>query len=979
MDTKLDSIIDSLTANTEFEVKFNYKEKSLTLDLFQYLLKEIKNDSGEKVISTTLDINYNYLDDSFDVYRLTIDGIENINSIIKIYAMKSNNITFSLLTSKIKNYDYLTLMLKEKGKFKNVSFTDDEYNIRYRLSEETTFTEVKNKKLLNLSELEKLKISFRFKNRVSLIIHEDSNVKIVLDITSVKSNKSLLKIGTSIPNYEIELEFFKKTSKKVDKKIKEIFTKWIEKVLKWINKTEVLLGKTEKDLIINEYKKLLNREDLIKLYSMQPETLSLPQLVDRLSNNYAVTDKADGSLCNIFITNKKCYLISNILEVKVLPIKVDFKTRFLAEGELIGNDVLLFDIMFYDDQDIRKSNLNNRLAKLDEFVQKLNPKTYKFEKYDSEKYTVNDLVKFYDKELKNYVKYLNTTENIICRKYYLIVKGIDNSEIFRYATLLWNHMKDVKYKLDGLIFAGIEQFYTSYSKEIEFPTLKWKPPELNSIDMYIEFEKNSKGEIENVYDNSNPEQTKDVIFNIANLYVGRTKDNKEQPVRFMNEEGFSQAYFTLVKGQIRDEEGIIVNDKTVIELAYNPDDSILPQYRWHILRSRYDKTYNVQQHQKQYGNNEYIAKKIFQTILNPIKFDDLEQLGNNYDKYINIVKNRVSTKLIEMSKQNDAYYQFKSDLGKPMRKYHNYIKDILFNYLLPKTLKNGNKYKLSLLDIGIGRGGDILKYYHHDVKEVVGIDPDYNGLYSASDSAFSRYETQRKKKPYFPKMTFIQADGGELLNLKNQEKVFPNMSNENKEYIKKHLNRKFDSINIQFVVHYFFKDSSFDKFCENINNCLEDNGYIIITTLDAHLIKQFLDGEKEKSVYFTDENATKQTFFSIKDVSIGDKPGLGQAYDFYTAMYMNENTYQTEYLVYPELLISEFKKKCKLTLIESMTFKDLMNQQKEFFMSTIGYEKDQKRKQFFENDVKYFYTDNSSITEASKHLTYLNRYYVFQK
>ena len=142
MNDKLDNILDSLTENTEFEVKFNYKEKSLTLDLFQYLLKAIKNEDYTKVTSSILDINYNYLDDSFDVYRLSIDGIENINDIIKVYAMKSNNITFSLLCSKIKTNDNIVLMKKEKGKHKNISFDDDEFNTRYRVSEETVIKEL---------------------------------------------------------------------------------------------------------------------------------------------------------------------------------------------------------------------------------------------------------------------------------------------------------------------------------------------------------------------------------------------------------------------------------------------------------------------------------------------------------------------------------------------------------------------------------------------------------------------------------------------------------------------------------------------------------------------------------------------------------------------------------------------------------------------------------------------------------------------
>ena len=546
--------------------------------------------------------------------------------------------------------------------------------------------------------------------------------------------------------------------------------------------------------------------------------------------------------------------------------------------------------------------------------------------------------------------------------------------------ILWKEMKNVYYKLDGIIYTGLSQKYTTNKREIEFPQLKWKPQELNTIDMFIKFERNETGLPLDVFDNSDPNVEPNTVFRVVHLFVGKVREGKEEPVPFMPTQKLHVAYFSLIDGNIKDEENNIVCDNTVIEVAYDLNDVLPPQYRWKILRTRYDKTYNVQQHRKQYGNNEEVAKKIFETIMNPIRLIDLEKLAYDYNNYIDVTKQRVSTKLIEVSKNEDAYYQFKSDLAQSLKKFHNYVKDILFQYFLPKTLKNGQIKKMTVLDFGIGRGGDILKYYHNDIKEVVGIDPDINGLFNASDSAFSRYENQRKKKPYFTQMTFIQASAGELLDVKKQAQLFPTMSEQNKEAIKKNFTgRKFSCINCQFAIHYLFTTEMFANLVKNINTHLEPSGYFIVTTFDANLVKKYLAGEKEKNEFFTDADGNKQILFTIKDVSISSKPGFDQAIDFYTAMYMNEGTYQTEYLVYPEIIVTELNKQCGLNLVESMTFKELMEQQKHFFEKTISTESDPRRKQFLENDVKKFYDDMSSLNIASRNLSYLYRYYVFQK
>ena len=73
------------------------------------------------------------------------------------------------------------------------------------------------------------------------------------------------------------------------------------------------------------------------------------------------------------------------------------------------------------------------------------------------------------------------------------------------------------------------------------------------------------------------------------------------------------------------------------------------------------------------------------------------------------------------------------------------------------------------------RGGDILKVYHARV-ESVGFDVDFEGIYSSSDGAISRYNHLKSKFPDFGKVTFLQADGGVFLNTEEQTKSLSNIS-----------------------------------------------------------------------------------------------------------------------------------------------------------------------------------------------------------
>ena len=68
-----------------------------------------------------------------------------------------------------------------------------------------------------------------------------------------------------------------------------------------------------------------------------------------------------------------------------------------------------------------------------------------------------------------------------------------------------------------------------------------------------------------IFDNSVGGGGKNKIFRVANFYVGDLVGNKEVPVPFMKEENNHEAYFILEKDEVRDIEGNLVNDETVVE------------------------------------------------------------------------------------------------------------------------------------------------------------------------------------------------------------------------------------------------------------------------------------------------------------------------------------------------------------------------------------------------------------------------------
>ena len=808
--SQIKSLFSKINDESEFEIMFyNYKqENKLSITKFinvLYFMKYYSNLKKYKLVNTIgLDISYNYA--HTNVYRISINGINKINKILNAVHQRKNHVIFSILTTQFYNDDDLTFINKIKDN-KNIINYDD-YDIRFRLSQEE---ELDKKILINLSNLqytEADKITFRYKERLSMIIFDNEKLgQIRLDLTIVKFSNSPDNLHYADKEFEIELEYSKGTEDISDKILTQLLNeaKLVKQVLE--NSNEII-SKEEHNNVLKMYKKiLLNSENnlITNLYSMQPISAEVQHVVDKIPNRYAVTDKADGDKYQLFIFNNIIYLISNNLVVRKTQYKCPDINLTVIEGELCHTNniylFLMYDCIFYDGKDVRTENiLSNRLNYIDSFIKKLNIQNYNIASYDQpfniikqEKFYENELIKYYA-NLNGLITGAKPNDIIFYKKIYLFPTGGSNCEVYSFSNLIWNGCTSMTntncpYTLDGIIYTCIDQKYTRDKREQKYPIYKYKPPSTNSIDIYIIFQRNTEtGGFLEIYDNSINGLGLNKIFRVANFYVGDIIGNKEVPVLFMKEDNNHEAFFPLDREEVRDTEGNLVNDNTVVEIIYVNDLSIPHQYRWKILRTRWDKTESVLRDKKRYGNFKDNAIKIWKSMREAVTIEEIKKLSRE-DTYLIQQKqlaNRIDSKVISSERAQDIYYQKITTLGEIFRLYHGWIKSIIiYSYCgaYYNSRDTNKSKKKNVLDVGCGRGGDIMKWYHSRVNEYVGIDADYEGLFGSLDSAMVRYQNNVSKFPDFTKMIFIQADATVKLDVETQEKKLIKMTPENKQLI----------------------------------------------------------------------------------------------------------------------------------------------------------------------------------------------------
>jgi len=141
---------------------------------------------------------------------------------------------------------------------------------------------------------------------------------------------------------------------------------------------------------------------------------------------------------------------------------------------------------------------------------------------------------------------------------------------------------------------------------------------------------------------------------------------------------------------------------------------------------------------------------------------------------------------------------------------------------------------------------------------------------------------------------------------------------------------------------------------------------------------KLLDGNDTHTSYYTDEGGKKEKLFEIVKKFEGNHDNkFGQPIDVYMSWFQEEGTYLTEYLVSKELMVSTMKN-AGCYLVDSDTFGNIYNLNKDWFARVAPTEENKKNKKFYADVIKYF-GHLEGADKESKIYSFLNRYYIFKK
>lgn len=1024
---EIEKLFKTTTDNGEFEFIFSNKNgKYITQEKYIKLLKYLqirKKNSKLDSLGPMEILDINFSPDKETTYRVTIEG-ENINNYLKKVDLWKTHVVFKTFVNMAheKKDKNITLMKKLKEKDNTIDLED--VNMRVRLSQETELTKSDFDVINKIDYTAQQNITFRLKQRFSLFTHKTNTDFVRIDITATKTTKNFKNLNNTYSEFELEVEYGKTGKSTIP--LEEIY-KEITILHKIIQQSNYIITNSKSNEVIQYYKKISNASmNSTFLNARQPISFELQYLSETVPNKYAVTDKADGDRYFMIIYDGKCYYISTNLNVK--DSGIDLKTKdydaTIMDGEYIfipkqnRHLYMVFDILINSGKDLRnESKFLNRIREAEKLIQKIfvfdKQKGFMRTEYKSKgDFDLNDMVKFYENDIKKSMESLNHDMQyskhipLVRTKYFIGATGACRWDIYKFSELIWQKYTEdssvqCPYILDGLIFQPLEQTYVTSKQDTKYFEFKWKPPHSNSIDFYITFEKDKNtGKILTVYDNSNDDFVRNKPYRICKLHVGKVINNKEVPVLFNEASESYWAYLFTENGEVRDEDGNILTDGTVVEFYYNSDegeDIYIPErFRWKVMRTRYDKTESVQRYQRKYGNNEEVAMKVWNTIKNPVLMEDFKDLakGNNpdknqffYDKKLETLQKKIGKEMIVSAAKQNAYYQKVTNLASAMRQFHNWIKsNVMYTYC--NKIYQNNK-QLSILDMGIGRGGDILRYYYAEASFVVGFDVSRDGLYSPINGAISRYNEQKKRKANFPKMYFVHADGSVKLNYDDQYKALGGMNQENKQLFGQFFTNdpktqtKFDVLSCQNAIHYFLKDEiSWNNFKSNINQTMRNGGYFMITHMDAKKVVKSLENKEKITYEYTDGDGNKEKLFEIikkyDDNSLSKTIKLGIAVDLFASWMFEDGNFMTEYLVDIDFLKKDLFESCQLELIETDMFENQYNINKQFFKDGIyKYEPNLETREFLDKVSKYY--EKTEINDTCKVFTNLWRFSIFRK
>lgn len=818
---------------------------------------------------------------------------------------------------------YFDFGIEGKNPFKN-----DDYMFRASIQTEEMKQSTNNDVVSLMREWNDSLKLFRYIHRMSFVHKAMGNIRV--DMSKVKSNfKDLSRTFTQSQvldkkeTYEIEIEATNNEDINKTQLLTEL-KKSIRYICNGLQNTEFplplkmiessralyynILGTSipkynDSKTFIGPSSYTLQKINLIK-YEDEPQNTQVS-----IQDEFCVTDKADGERNLMLVSeNGKCYFINTNMEFMYTGFTITNKKLYgtIIDGEMIkydkyGNIInvyAMFDMYFLNKRDVRTFPFY--LNDVDVKEQKMR---YELLKKVGQMINMEENQK-YDSEINRIAFEV---------KHFAFSNKEDPSSIFKASKMLLSRINSntYVYNTDGLIYTskvlGVGQ--EKPSKEVKNykytwgHSFKWKPPKYNTIDFLIKIQKKN-GVIEEFAKQVNGEIQK---YAIVYLYVGfdpkrhgnvhsqkdilnLTYENREtsssrntyEPKLFYPSDPYDdQAHICHVELKYDDagtfimytEENEIIEDDSIVEFSYD-NESVDKYQSWSPLRVRYDKTSEYRNGGKNFGNSYHVANSNWKTIKDPISEDML------------IRGDKISMETV-LLQDKDVYYNGNKKHSKTiaLRNFHNlYVKNALIE---STTKKNSPKDNIKLLDLAVGKAGDLPKWMNSNVYAVLGIDINYDNIHNANDGACTRLlNNHRDRKPHIPISIFIQGNTSRLLETGEfaQEQGNGNRKIELEEkydeegeliqeapeaesykilqslmgvgtretsaypFTKKYFGlfeTKFDVVSIQFALHYMFEDKkSLHSFAKNVADYTKLGKYFIGTCYDGKMIYEELKDKK---------------------------------------------------------------------------------------------------------------------------------------
>jgi hypothetical protein len=889
---------------------------------------------------------------------------------------------------------------------------------------------------------------FRCMNRVRF---RHPNLPVFADLSIVKGSKTTHRkpmpaytvqeagVFNNPESYEIELEVDNSrvgtgTTYNNVESIMAVLRKSIRIVLSGIQMTKYPISYHEQKLVLDDYMKLVHGDehqhrkvqskDFIgpSSFTLQMENINEPKessTVPNIRKKYTVTDKADGERKLLYINGKgKIYMIDTNMNV--------IFTGTASKEKRVWNTIMDGEHIKYD----KSGKLINLYAAFDlYFVNKLNVRSYGFVSED-----MGDDENKYRLPLLNAViesiKPLSITDkqetvnaqqtksaNFVakCKEFYLCT---DSESIFQCCSKILSKQRDglFEYNTDGLIFTpawpGVGSNEAGHAGPLEKITwansLKWKPPEFNTIDFLVinKLDKKGKPEVHHIFqEGKNMQGIQDVIqYKTIELHCGFDIRNKQHafvnPFQDVVDDkipehtmAFSDNYKhvpfcptnpyhpdarycnVLLKQDGNNiymvtEEGEYFDENMIVEFKYEMTNK--DGWSWVPLRVRYDKTAELNAGSKNYGNAYHVANANWHSIHHPIT-DHMITTGEN-------IPQEVVTEDVYYNRSNEQT----STQG--LRDFHNL-------YVKKKLIVGVMNQQDILIDYAVGKAGDLSKWTSAGASFVFGVDVFKDNIHNRLDGACARYLRAKRKSKDCPDALFVT--GNSSLNIRSgrafgteKDKEITNalfgVGTKDERALGRGVYKHygvaqsgFNVSSVQFAFHYFFESKkSVHEFLRNVAECTRMEGYFIGTCYDGKTVFNMLkDKQKEESIVIMSEGRKifeivklyDQTGFPDDDMSVGYPINVYQE---------SINQYMQEYLVnfdYVTRIMEDYgfvlvyKNECiKMGLPDSTgMFSELFT----------NLQNDIKRDRRISAD----YGKAENMTEEEKRISFMNRYFVFKK